>query len=53
MARGLDSRFPIPTLCPKLLSGSKVDSDFHPSEADQMSTRNLWLKKLPPLVVAM
>ena len=26
----------------KELSGSKVDSAFHPSEADQTSTRNFW-----------
>ena len=29
-------------LCSKPLGGSKVDSDFHPSEADKMSTRNIW-----------
>ena len=27
--------------------GSRVDSAFHPSEVDKMSTRNLW-DKLPP-----
>ena len=26
----------------KLLSGSKVDSAFHPSDVDKMSTRNFW-----------
>ena len=26
----------------KFLSGSKVDSAFHPSEVDKMSTRNFW-----------
>ena len=24
------------------LDGSKVDSAFHPSEVDEMSTRNIW-----------
>ena len=28
--------------CSKPLSGSKVDSAFHPSEVDKMSTRNFW-----------
>ena len=28
--------------CSKPLSGSKVDSAFHPSEADQMSIGNFW-----------
>ena len=28
--------------CSKPLDGSKVDSAFHPSEVDKMSTRNLW-----------
>ena len=28
--------------CSKPLGGSKVDSAFHPSEVDKMSTRNLW-----------
>ena len=26
----------------KLLGGSKVSSAFHPSEVDQLSTRNSW-----------
>ena len=26
----------------KCLGGSKVDSVFHPSEVDQMSSRNFW-----------
>ena len=26
----------------KPLGGSKVDSAFHPSEVDKMSTRNIW-----------
>ena len=29
-------------LCSKPLGGSKVDSGFHPSEVDKMSTRNFW-----------
>ena len=29
-------------LCSKPLGGSKVDSAFHPSEVDEMSTRNFW-----------
>ena len=28
--------------CSKPLGGSKVDSAFHPSEVDKMSTRNYW-----------
>ena len=28
--------------CSKPLSGSMVDSAFHPSEIDQMTTRNFW-----------
>ena len=28
--------------CSKPLGGSKVDSAFHPSEVDKMSTRNFW-----------
>ena len=28
--------------CSKPLGGSKVDSVFHPSEVDKMSTRNFW-----------
>ena len=29
-------------LCSKPLGASKVDSAFHPSEVDQMSTRIFW-----------
>ena len=29
-------------MCSKPLRGSKVDSAFHPSEVDKMSTRNIW-----------
>ena len=29
-------------LCSKPLGGSKVDSAFHPSKVDKMSTRNFW-----------
>ena len=36
----------------KPLGGSKVESDFHPSEVDKMSVRNFWelsvIKYLPP-----
>ena len=28
--------------CSKSMGASKVDSDFHPSEVDQMSTWNIW-----------
>ena len=28
--------------CSKPLGGSKVDSVFHPSKIDKMSTRNFW-----------
>ena len=28
--------------CLKPLGGSKVDSAFHPSEVDKMSTKNIW-----------
>ena len=28
--------------CSKPLGGSKVDSAFHPSEVDKVSTRNFW-----------
>ena len=37
-SRGPVSRGP----CSKPLGGSKVDSAFHPSEVDKMSTRNFW-----------
>ena len=26
----------------RMMCGSKVDSAFHPSEVDKMSTRNFW-----------
>ena len=29
-------------LCSKPLGGSKVDSAFHPSKVDKISTRNFW-----------
>ena len=28
--------------CSKPLGGSKVDSTFHPSKVNKMSTRNIW-----------
>ena len=38
--------------CSKPLGGSKVDSAFHPSKVDKMSTKNFWelsgKKKLIP-----
>ena len=38
--------------CSKPLGGSKVDSAFHPSEVNEVSTRNFWglvvKSKLPP-----
>ena len=35
--------FPIKGYCvQKPLGGSKVNSDFHPSKVDQISTRNIW-----------
>ena len=40
MVKVLDSQSGDPSS--KQLSGSKVDSAFHPSEADQTSTRNFW-----------
>ena len=36
----LDSNPEVP--CSKPLGGSKVDSAFHPSEFDKISTRNFW-----------
>ena len=36
----LDFQFVV--LMSKLLGGSKVDSAFHPSKVDKMSTRNFW-----------
>ena len=33
---------PILAQCSKPLGGAKFDSAFHPSEVDQMSTRNFW-----------
>ena len=38
--KALDSKSRVLYL--KLLSGSKVDSAFHPSDVDKMSTRNFW-----------
>ena len=29
-------------LCLKPLGGSKIDSAFHPSEVNKISTRNIW-----------
>ena len=43
IASWLMCRFPnqgVP--CPKQLGGSKVDPDFHLSEVNKISTRNLW-----------
>ena len=28
--------------CSKPLGGSKIDSTFHPSKVDKMSTKNFW-----------
>ena len=38
VVKSLDSQFQVP--CSKPLGGSKVDSVFHLSEVDKMSTRN-------------
>ena len=38
--KALDSQSRVP--CSKPLGGSKVDSAFHPSEVDKMSTRNFY-----------
>ena len=38
--KALDSQSRGPVLKP--LGGSKVDSAFHPSEVDKVSTRNFW-----------
>ena len=40
VVKALDSQFRGPIF--KTLGGSKVDAVFHPSEVDQMSTRNFW-----------
>ena len=41
MAQWLRRWIPNPEVpCSKPLCGSEVDSDFHPSEMDQMSTRS-------------
>ena len=43
MAYWLSRWYPNPGVpCSKPLGGSKVDSAFHPSEVDKMSTRNSW-----------
>ena len=43
MAKWLRRWIPNPGVpCSKPLGGSKVDSVFHPSEVDKMSTRNFW-----------
>ena len=43
MAKWLRRWIPNPGVpCSKPLGGSKVDSAFHPSEVDKMSTRNFW-----------
>ena len=40
---GKNGKIPNPVVpCSKPLSGSKVDSAFHPFEVDKMSTRNFW-----------
>ena len=49
--RALDSQSRDPVFKP--LGGSKVDSAFHPSDIDKMSTKNFWelvvkSSKLPP-----
>ena len=41
MSNGLVVNFPwVP--CSKPVGGSKVDSVFHPSKVDEVSTRNFW-----------
>ena len=40
VVKALDSHQEVP--CSKPLGGSKVDSGFHTSEVDKMSTRNFW-----------
>ena len=40
VVKALDSQSRVP--CSKPLGGSKIDSAFHPSEVDKMSTRNFW-----------
>ena len=43
MAQWLRRWIPNPGVpCSRPLGGSKVDSAFHPSEVDKMSTRNFW-----------
>ena len=50
MVKTLDSQSKVSIF--KSTDGPKVDSDFHPSEVDQMSTRNFWElvveSKMPP-----
>ena len=58
MAKWLKRWIPNPrVLCLKHVGGSKVDSAFHPSELDQMITRNFWnsviKSKLSLLIVAL
>ena len=40
VVKALDSQSRGPVF--KTTGGSKVDSAFHPSEVDKMSTRNFW-----------
>ena len=40
MVKALDSSLGVP--CSKPLDGSMVNSAFHPSEVDKLSTRNFW-----------
>ena len=43
LAMGLRCWIPIPSVpCSKSLGGSKLETAFHPSEDDKMSTRNFW-----------
>ena len=43
MAEWLSRWIPNPGVpCSKPLGGSKVDSAFHPSEVDKMSTKSFW-----------
>ena len=43
MAQWLRRWIPNPEVpCSKPLGGSKVDSAFHPSEVDKVSSRNFW-----------
>ena len=43
MALWLSCWIPVPGVpCPKPLGDAKVDSAFHPSKVNKMSTRNFW-----------